>query len=64
MRGKAKLGLPENLALSLSSITKSSPTHSINPRLGNAHEFLSRLPFSTDLDVGVSHGEIEALTGR
>ena len=45
----------------LPSITKSLPTHSTNKKLGNAHEVLSCLPFSSDLDTGISDREIKAL---
>ena len=46
---------------SLPSITKSLPPHSINSKLGSSHEVLSCLPFSSDLDTGISDREIKAL---
>ena len=49
---------------SLPSITKSLPTHSTNNKLGNAHEVLSCLPLSSDVDTGISDSEIKALTRR
>ena len=49
---------------SLPSITKSLPTHSTNNKLGNAHEVLSCLPLSSDVDTGISYSEITALTRR